>query len=112
MHVVLGDNVFGGCQSLTKIAVEYGSEAFSSVGDVLFNANGTVLVAFPKGLGGVYQVPDGTIFIGKYAFSGNNVIHDVTLPDGVTNIENSAFTGCQNLTAVSIPESLIRRSGH
>ena len=112
----IGDNIFSGCQKLTEIALEYGSTSFSVQDKVLFNANGTVLIAYPKGLGlqiasggqpsGLYQVPEGTLIIGKYAFSGCNGLLDVTLPESVQTIENNAFSNCQNLQAVTIPKSV------
>ena len=89
----IGDNIFSGCQKLTEIALQYGSTSFTVQDKVLFNANGTVLIAYPKGLGlqiasggqpsGLYQVPEGTLIIGKYAFSGCNGLLDVTLPESV-----------------------------
>ena len=112
----IGDNIFSGCQKLTEIALQYGSTSFSVQDKVLFNANGTVLIAYPKGLGlqiasggqpsGLYQVPEGTLIIGKYAFSGCNGLLDVTLPESVQTIENNAFSNCQNLQAVTIPKSV------
>ena len=106
----LGVNVFSGCQRLLEIAVGYGSSSFSAIDKVLFNANGTELVAYPDGLGeqtgGVYKVPEGTLFIRKYAFFGNDLLYDVTLPEGLTTIENHAFYGCQNLKAIEIPASV------
>ena len=47
----IGDNIFSGCQKLTEIALQYGSTSFTVQDKVLFNANGTVLIAYPKGLG-------------------------------------------------------------
>ena len=44
--------------------------------------------------------------IGSYAFYGCNNLTSITIPESVTTIWNSAFEGCGSLTSITIPESV------
>lgn len=44
--------------------------------------------------------------INEGAFSGNNVIEKVILPDTLSTIEDRAFANCDNLKEVNLPDSL------
>ncbi len=45
--------------------------------------------------------------IAQSAFSYNNDIVHVVIPNGVTRIENNAFFGCENLVTVELPSTLL-----
>ncbi len=47
------------------------------------------------------------IFIDSLAFSSNDYIETVTIPEGVEMINTEAFKNCYNLKKVNIPESLV-----
>lgn len=49
--------------------------------------------------------PEHMEFIGKYAFSGTNLL-DVKIPDGLKSIEEGVFQYCNNLKNIMIPESV------
>ena len=119
---------FNECDNLRLIDVNNDNCAFSSKEGVLFNKDGTVLICFPQGKGGVYYVPDGVIEIGWGAFGSNCKLEQVYLPgslktisdlafaqielseieipDGVTSIGSMAFTCCFELTSIVIPKSV------
>ena len=44
--------------------------------------------------------------IGELAFSYNESLTDITIPEGVVSIGNNAFSNCQYLTTVSLPNSV------
>ena len=48
----IGDGAFSGCESLTTIEVGAGNMNFTGINGVLFNAEKTVLVAYPAGKAG------------------------------------------------------------
>ena len=57
-------------------------------------------------LTGSLVIPEGTSFVGKYAFLNFAAITDIAIPDGVTSIGAGAFEGCTNLTNITIPDSV------
>ncbi len=67
-------------------------------------ADSTVIV--PESIGGLPVTG-----IGLRAFSFNENLTDITIPESVTNIEGSAFRGCTRLTSVRLPHSVTRIAG-
>lgn len=49
--------------------------------------------------------------IDEYAFTCNKYINEVIIPEGVETIAEGAFKACNNLTSVSMPESLVSING-
>lgn len=54
--------------SLTEIKVDPENPYFSEKDGVVFSKDGTKLIMFPSGRSGDYQIPDGTVSVGDYAF--------------------------------------------
>ena len=52
-------------------------------------------------------VKDGTLTVGKYAFSGCKTLKKVTIPDSVLRIVEKAFSNCEALVTVELPDSII-----
>ena len=93
--------MFGGCQSLTSIAIP---SNITTICDAAFLACPLTNVTFTNGL----------INIGAYIFSGagfplqgGDPLLSVVLPDTVTNIGESAFYACLELTNVVLGASLM-----
>ncbi len=90
---------------LRKYEVDGRNGQFSIREGSLCNADGTLLVAYPRERGTTYAVPQGVTEIGPSAFQ-NATIEEVTLPDGLQRIGSSAFESCFNLRAIGFPASL------
>ncbi|MBD5134128.1 MAG: leucine-rich repeat protein [Clostridiales bacterium] len=134
----IGVSAFEQCISLTNIAIPKNTQAidenafkdtpfgeslrdeFVIVGDgILLKYNGTShYVDIPDGvksIGAAFSgnellqgviVPDGTTRIGRFAFSGCTSLQSVTLPDTLTQIEYGAFRGCREMARIALPENL------
>lgn len=124
----IGDNVFSGCTSLSKIIVDNANQFFISINWVLFSKDMTRLICYPPGKTGTsYTIPTsvktigssafnscaalttisvsaiGVTSIGSYAFYGCTNLTNITLPSGITSIENCTFSLCSSLTDINIP---------
>lgn len=71
---------------------------FSLIDGVLFDQTGTRLLVYPCGRpGDTYEVPEGTVEIGEFAFAGCQQLSAVTIPESVTVIGSNSFWNCENL---------------
>lgn len=111
LKLVLESNVYQwntGSFPLGKItSVELGEEVTNYVVEdqFLFNqAKDTLLLYFGDGKKKVV-VPDTVKKIGDYAFSGSK-IKGIILPIGLEEIGTGAFGSCNQLTEITIPESV------
>ena len=125
----IGDNAFSYCKELTAFQVDEGNAWYSQDSGVLFTKDMQMLIAYPGGRKGDYEIPgsvtgivagafygcDGLTAvvipssvktIGKSAFEGCSKLEAVDIPDGMTVIEKSAFEGCSKLEAVDIPDGM------
>lgn len=110
------------CPALERITVAAGNPSFSSIDGVLFNADATSLIAFPRAKGATsYEVPGSVHTVYNNAFAGNTTLRQVTLPADLTGgnaqgavstvtaggIGASAFRGCTALKTVSFAEGCV-----
>ncbi len=104
----LENDPFYGCDSLQSINIAEGSKYMSSIDGVLFSADKTVLISYPRTrIDGTYAVPEGVEKIGEGAFAECNNLVSVTFPDSLTEIGENAFNGCERLTDFTLPEGLV-----
>ncbi len=68
---------------------------------------GTTIVGY-KGTATEITIPKGATEIGYLAFSGNEKLTTVVIPEGVKNIEGSAFAFNRNLVQVVIPDGVTK----
>ena len=122
----LDSAAFSGLESLEYIGVSKENEHFCEKDGVLFNVSGKILLAFPAGRGGAYQVPAGVNEIGDHAFAGSSLetvdlngvktlgsgafqgaaLKELVLPDSVTRVWSDAFRDCVELTSVTLGSGL------
>lgn len=91
---------FTRCSNLKTISVDELNSSFSSVDDVLFDKNQTVLLKFPEGKSGSYLIPGTVTSIADNAFQDNAGLTSLTLPGSLTSIGIQAFASCPNLASL------------
>ena len=52
------------------------------------------------------NLPEGLMYIGYAAFYGCTNLSSIEIPDSVTSIGDSAFSGCTSLSSIEIPDSV------
>ena len=100
---------FRSCSSLTEFIVEEGNTNYvSDEYGVLYNKSLAALKAYPvASVQESYTVNEATETIGKNAFSYNQNLKTVILPEGLEKIMGDAFYGCKMLETVVIPTSIV-----
>lgn len=92
--------------SLTEIKVDPENPYFSEKDGVIFSKDGTKLIVFPSGRSGDYQIPDGTVSVGDYAFYYCVNVSSITVPGSVRSLGEGAFGNCSSLTKAVLNEGL------
>ncbi len=104
----IGNKAFSECTSLNEFIVSGNNSAFKSIEGVLFNKDGTKLIAFPNSKSKNYTIPNSVNTIGNSAFYRCPGLTSVTIPNSVTTIEDWAFSYCDGLTSVTFPNSVTK----
>lgn len=102
----IGVSAFSFLNSLGAFQLAGGSESFSVRDGVLFDRDGTTLLAYPGGKSGAYTVPDGVTAIGTYAFLGSLNLTSVKVSNSVTSIGFMAFACCYRLSRATLSDSV------
>ena len=103
----IGEYAFHWCSSLVEIHVAENNPNYSSDEyGVLFNKDMSTLIRTPMAINGDYQIPEGVINIGEYAFCACASLTSIVIPESVTSIDSGAFADCSSLTRVVIPEGV------
>lgn len=96
--------VFSGCTGLQSFTVAEGNPSYSAADGVVFNADGTTLIAYMCDNKAEYSVPSGVTTIAKGAFNNaKNTLTSLTLGNDVTTIDEDLFeygsgSSVENLT--------------
>ena len=89
------------------VAVSQSHPYLATIDGVLFGKADRKLICYPKERAAAsYEIPQGILEIGEYAFYECKSLKDVIIPDSVTGIGIGAFSGCRSLTDVNIPNSV------
>lgn len=103
----LGKHLFVGCKSLETIEVASTNQNYVSVDGVLYNADKTVLIAYPAAKAGTsFTVPSTVKEIADYAFMDAKNLESIFLPAGLESIGINAFENCSALKSIIIPEGI------
>lgn len=92
--------------NMTSFIVEDGNSNYSTVDNVLFNADKTTLLLCPCTKSGDYEIPNSVIEIAENAFHGCDKLSSVKMPNSVHKIGVESFGSCENLLSVNIPNSV------
>ncbi len=101
---LIGADVFGKCNSLSKIKVDGFNTVYCDDEGVLFRKNFTELLRYPPAVPSAsYRIPDSIKKISDGAFSDCINLKTVALNDGLITIGDFAFSGCSSVCSVDIP---------
>ncbi len=90
------------------VAVSQSHPYLATIDGVLFGKTDRKLICYPSGRAAAsYEIPQGILEIGNFAFYGCESLKDVIIPDSVTGIGYGAFCGCESLTSITIPDGVI-----
>lgn len=105
----IGMNAFGNTK-LEAYTVEKGSATFSAVGGVLFNVNGTEIIAYPINKADeTFVIPNTVTYIGEGTFGGATALRYIEFAaggDAALTIGESAFADMTSLVKITLPERL------
>jgi hypothetical protein len=100
--------------------IEAASETEADISSKYFSyiswGEGEAYITGYSGPGGEVQVPSHidcktVIRIDSRAFSSNNRITSIIIPEGIKSVGTGSFSGCVNLKSIRLPNSLVNISG-
>lgn len=94
---------FGRCDQIKEFSIPNGA-VYTAVNGVLFTSDLSTLVLFP-GKEGKYEVPAGTIKLGKGSFC-RAIINELNLPTTLKEIEEGSIFSSNELTELRVPEGV------
>jgi hypothetical protein len=97
---------FSACSSLESYYLDNANTTYTSIDGVLFTKDKSVLISYPGGRNGDYEIRTGTTEIGEFAFYNCEYLTSITIPDTVSAINEYAFSECNNLININIPDSI------
>ena len=102
-------NPFAGYSNISKITVSSNHPAFDTIDNVLFDKTNKTLLCYPLACkNSSYTIPEDTLIIGDYAFSGCTYLTSISIPDSIISIGANPFISCSSLTNVIVsPDSLL-----
>ncbi|WP_448915237.1 leucine-rich repeat protein, partial [Eubacterium ramulus] len=105
----IGEFTFAGCQNLENIYVNEKSKSYTALDGVLCNSSVTMLIQYPCGRSGAYEVPQTITTLTYGAFKDAKKLTEVSFATDSTvrTIGWKAFSGCENLTKISIPDNVV-----
>lgn len=93
----IGDGVFNYCDKLKHVRISPSNRSYEAKGKLLIEKKTKKIISTIGVINGKYEIPYGIKTIASVAFQGNNNLTELTIPDTVKKIENLAFVNCNNL---------------
>jgi hypothetical protein len=94
---------FSECAALENIYVNSDNAYFMSIGGVLYSKDAKLLLKYPAGRSGEFDMTDGyesTMGIGANAFANATNLTYIVLPNSLMFIDSTAFINCEQLNKV------------
>ena len=99
----IGYLAFGNCGDLEVFNVDEKNSCYSSEDGVLFNADKTMLIQYPRAKPATtYSVPESVNTIGDRAFYNCRNLESIIIGSGVTSIGADAFMDCYSLNEMLV----------
>jgi hypothetical protein len=103
---VISPDAFNSSNNLRYITIDSNNKVYQSIDNVLFDKSKGILIRYlPIKKESSYTIPPGVTAIGPYAFSPNNTLTTVIIPEGVLSIGYNAFVSSV-ITSLNIPKSV------
>ena len=94
----IGSQVFYGCKSLKSISTNQENEHFTSIDGNLYTKDQRTFVQYALGKNEeLFEIPEGVVEIGKYAFDSCTNLTKLCVPDSIEIIDKKSFTNCNVL---------------
>lgn len=101
---LLADGALNECAALQNVYVKDDNPYFTSVDGVLYSKDGKMLVKYPVGRSGTFDMTttdyQSTVGIGATAFANASKLSEIIFPSSLMLIDGSAFDGCAKLSTV------------
>ena len=102
--VQMGPSALSECYVLQNIYVGTNNKYFRSVNGILYTKDGKMLVKFPGGRVGKFDMTEtsyaSTLVIGSHAFENTVGLTEIVFPESLMVIDGTAFAGCSALKTV------------
>lgn len=96
----IGHRAFHGCIGLNEMNVNASNENYSSENGILYNKNKTTLILCPGNKTGAINISNGVKIIEDGAFFFCENISSLSIPNSITSFGASAFANCTGLISV------------
>ncbi len=97
---------FRDCINLTNIYVSEENVNYKTINGNLYSKDGTKLVIYAPGHN-EFDISSSTTTISNSAFSYNNKLTSIKIPNSVITLQNFAFSDCSNLIKVDFSEHTV-----
>lgn len=102
----LGVNPFVGCDSLTEIVLPQGHPVYAMEGSLLMDRSEMNIIACLTGVIGEFDIPEGVVSVGDYAFFGCSELTDIHFPSTLRRIGSAGFSSCMTCTSLVLNDGL------